>query len=66
MIVPTRSPATTRRMFPDNCSKTWIGISLSMQSDNAVVSITFKPRSIATQRTVAAEPPRLVSPLGAY
>src|SRR5215208_5436878 len=47
MIVPTRSPATTRPMLPRVSSKTWIGSLLSMQRESAVVSITFSPRSIA-------------------
>ncbi len=46
-MVPTCSPASTRAMLPGASSKTWIGRSLSMQSDSAVVSITFNPRSIA-------------------
>src|SRR5581483_3466659 len=47
MIVPTRSPRTTRSMLPGASSKTWIGRWLSMQSERAVVSMTFSPRSIA-------------------
>ena len=42
MIVPTRSPATMRAMLPSASSKTWIGSSLSMQSERAVVSITLQ------------------------
>src|SRR3954447_532201 len=41
MIVPTRSPATTRPMLPRTSSKTWIGSLLSIQSESAVVSITL-------------------------
>jgi hypothetical protein len=33
---------------------------------DALLSHVFKPRSPALQRTVAAEPPRLIAPLGAY
>ena len=47
MTVPTRSPATTRAMLPSASSNTWIVSLLSMQSESAVVSITFNPRSIA-------------------
>src|SRR6266508_1766446 len=49
MIVPTRSPATMRLMLPSASSNTWIGRLLSMQSESAVVSITFNPRSIASR-----------------
>ncbi len=49
MIVPTSSPFTTRATLPSASSKTWIVRRLSMQSDNAVVSITFSPRSIASR-----------------
>ncbi len=41
------SPRATRPMLPGASSKTWIGRWLSMQSESAVVSITFNPRSIA-------------------
>src|SRR5262249_29743119 len=49
MSVPTRSPATMRRMLPPDRPKTWIGSLLSMQSERAVVSITLRPRSIASR-----------------
>ena len=49
MIVPTSSPATTRATLASASSKTWIARRLSMQSESAVVSITLRPRSIASQ-----------------
>src|SRR5579862_2261738 len=49
MTVPTRSPRTTRSMFPGKSSNTWIGSALSMHSERAVVSITFRPCSIASR-----------------
>src|SRR5581483_5271068 len=49
MTVPTCSPATTRAMLPSASSNTWIVSLLSIQSESAVVSITFRPRSIASR-----------------
>src|SRR5690242_15646009 len=50
MIVPTRSPRTTRSMFDSSSRlKTYSGTRLSMHSDSAVVSMTFRPRSIASR-----------------
>ncbi len=36
-------------MFPSASSKTWIGSRLSMHSESAVVSMTLRPRSIASR-----------------
>ena len=50
MIVPIRSPRTTRSMFDSSSRlKTYSGTRLSMHRDSAVVSITFRPRSIASR-----------------
>src|SRR5205823_8332188 len=49
MTVPIFSPVATLPMLPGLSSKTWIGSRLSMQSERAVVSITFRPRSIASR-----------------
>ena len=49
MIVPMRSPAATRRMLSWASSKTRIGSRLSMQSESAVVSMTLRPRSMASR-----------------
>src|SRR6185437_3637111 len=50
MIVPIRSPRTTRSMFDSSSRlKTYSGTRLSMQRDSAVVSMTFRPRSIASR-----------------
>ena len=47
--VPTRSPHTIRSMLRSSSMlKTWIGSSLSMQSDSAVESITASRCSIAS------------------
>ena len=51
--MPTRSPSTTRRMLPSASAKTWIGRRLSMQSESAVVSITLRPRSIASRCVIS-------------
>src|SRR4029079_19249346 len=50
MIVPIRSPRTTRSMFDSSSRlKTYSGTRLSMQRDRAVVSMTLRPRSIASR-----------------
>src|SRR5207302_773329 len=51
--VPTCSPRTTRRMFPSASANTWMGRLLSMQRESAVVSITFRPRSIASRCVIS-------------
>src|ERR671924_1292573 len=51
--VPTRSPRTTRRMLPSASANTWMGRLLSMQRESAVVSITFRPRSIASRCVIS-------------
>src|SRR5829696_2359605 len=50
IIVPIRSPRTTRPMLRSSSRpKTWIGRLLSMQSESAVESITLSPRSSASR-----------------
>src|SRR3954452_11408471 len=52
--VPTRSPDTIRKMLASSSMlKTWIGRWLSMQSDNAVESITARPRCSASKCVIS-------------
>ena len=52
--VPTRSPETIRSMFASSFMlKTLIGRWLSMHSDSAVESITFRPRWSASRAVIS-------------